>query len=73
MGLVADIDHLSRSVKAQFKYADKLMARYTIIIGGEELSKGVAKLRDMVDGSEAEVALDNIGTILQQNIVCNGR
>ncbi len=73
MGLVADIDHLNRSVKSQFKYADKLMAGYTIVIGEEELSKGVAKLRDMVDGSETEIALDNIVTILQQNIVCNGR
>lgn len=73
MGLVADMDHLNRSVKAQFKYADKLMAGYTIVIGEEELSKGVAKLRDMADGSETEITLDNIATILQQNIVCNRR
>lgn len=70
-GLVADMDHLSRSVKAQFKYANKIMANYTVIIGEEELSKQVAKLKNMLDGEEMEVSLNNIIAVLQQNIVCN--
>ena len=70
-GLVADMDHLNRSVKAQFKYANRLMADYTIVIGEEELSKGAVKLRNMGDGEEIEVALNNIISTLQQNIVCN--
>ena len=69
--LVADMDHLSRSVKAQFKYADRLTAGYTIVIGEEELSKGTVKLRNMTDGRELEVASDDIVDVLKQNIVCN--
>lgn len=69
--LAADIDHLSRSVKAQFKYADRLMAGYTIVIGEEELSKGTVKLKDMINGGEIEVASDDIIDVLKQNIACN--
>ncbi len=69
--LVADMDHLGRSVKAQFKYADRLMAGYTITIGEEELSKGTVKLRNMTDGREMEVASDDIIDVLKQNILCN--
>ena len=69
--LVADMDHLGRSVKAQFKYADRLSAGYTITIGEEELSKGTVKLRNMIDGKEMEVASDDIIDVLKQNIVCN--
>lgn len=69
--LVADMDHLGRSVKAQFKYADRLSAGYTITIGEEELSKGTVKLRNMTDGKEMEVASDDIIDVLKQNIVCN--
>ncbi len=69
--LTADIDHLSRSVKAQFKYADRLMAGYTIVIGEEELSKGTVKLKDMINGGEIEVASDDIIDVLKQNIACN--
>ena len=69
--LVADMDHLSRSVKAQFKYADRLTADYTIVIGEEELTKGTVKLRDMLDGKETEAASVDIVDILKQNILCN--
>lgn len=71
MGLASDMDHLNRSVKAQFKYANKLMASYTIVIGEEELSGGIVKLKNMVNGEETEVALDDIVAVLGQNIADN--
>jgi len=67
-GLIADKDHLNRSVKAQFKYANKVDANYTIVIGDDELSKGVAKLKDMVSTEETEVALSDIANIIMQNL-----
>ena len=67
-GLVADKDHLDRSVKAQFKYANKVMAKYTVVIGDEELSKGVAKLKDMVNSVEAEVDLNDVATIIKESL-----
>jgi len=68
-GLIADKDHLNRSVKAQFKYANKVDANYTIVIGDDELSKGVAKLKDMVSTEETEVALNDIANIIMQNLI----
>ena len=39
------------------KYADKLNAKYTIVIGDSEVEEGVAKLKDMQTGEETEIAL----------------
>ena len=55
-GLKADLDHAARSMKAQFKYANKVGASKVIVIAGDELEKGVVKIRDMSNSSEAEVA-----------------
>ena len=63
-GLRADIDHACRSMKAQFKYAGKAGAKNVVVIGGDELEKGVVKLRDMENSVEAEVARDKIIEIL---------
>ena len=46
-----------RSLRAQMKYADKLGAKYTIVIGDNEVDEGVAKLKDMKNGTETELAL----------------
>lgn len=59
-GLAAEMDVMDRSLKAQMKYANKLMARYTVIIGEEELAKKIAVLRNMANGEQMEVALDKI-------------
>ena len=57
-GKSADFDHMGRGIKAQFKYADKIGAKKVIVIGSNELEKGVAKLKNMADGSETEVSLN---------------
>lgn len=65
-GLKADLDHAARSMKAQFKYANKVGASKVIVIAGDELEKGVVKIRDMSNSSEAEVARSEaVQTILQ--------
>lgn len=57
-GFYAECDLMGRSVKAQMKYADKLGAKFSCIIGGDELEQGKAKLKRMGDGESFEVALD---------------
>jgi len=57
LGISAERDTLFRSVKAQMKYADKLGARYTVVIGDEELKNGRANLRDMATGEQTEIEL----------------
>lgn len=55
-GIKADIDHAARSMKAQFKYANKIGAAKVIVIAGDELEKGVVKVRDMANSTETEIA-----------------
>ena len=63
-GVRADMDHTARSMKAQFKYAGKLGVKKVIVIAGDELEKGVVKLRDMDASSEVDVAKDEIVAML---------
>ncbi len=58
-GVLAEIDHLERSIKAQFKYADKIGARYVAVIGGNELQEGVMNVKDMSNGNSEPVAFEN--------------
>lgn len=58
-GVNAETDLMSRSVKAQFKYADKIGAKYVAVIGGNELALGVANVKNMADGAQESVAFEN--------------
>ncbi len=64
-GLKAEIDHLKRSTKAQFKFADKVGAHYSLIIGDDELAKGEAQLKDMRTGEQKGVAFEEIVSALK--------
>lgn len=57
-GLRAECDHVGRSFKAQFKYADKLGARYVAVLGEDELKSNSVKLKNMATGEESTVSLD---------------
>ena len=54
-GVKTEIDHMDRSIKAQFKYADKIGAKYVAVIGGNELAEGVMNVKDMATGENAKV------------------
>lgn len=56
-GLKAEIDYLDRSVKSQMKAADRMNASYTIILGEDELSNGLAAIRNMKTGEQVEIEL----------------
>ncbi len=57
-GVKADCDHMGKSLKAQFKYADKVNAPLIAILGGDELQKGVVKVRNMSTREETEIPVD---------------
>ena len=67
--LRADMDHQWRSLKAQFKYADKLGAQYVAVLGEDEMAKGVVKLRDMRTREEWEVPLTAAPDVLTKRIM----
>lgn len=56
----ADKDHLDRSLKAQFKYSNKINARYTIVIGDDELDKDEATLKNMETGDQKLIKISEL-------------
>ena len=59
-GVYAECDIVGRSLKAQMKYADKIGAEYTLIIGDSELESGRGQLRAMADSAQTEIDLDEV-------------
>jgi histidyl-tRNA synthetase len=60
VGIRAEIDHQSRSLKSQFKLADKLGAKHVAILGADEAAAGVIKLRDMATREESLVTTEEM-------------
>jgi histidyl-tRNA synthetase len=54
-GICADLDYGGRGMRAQFKQADRAGASYAVILGEDELARGVATVRDMASGEERAV------------------
>ncbi len=59
-GISAEKDLMGRSLKAQMKYADKLGAKYVVVLGDEEIDSNRAVLRNMKTGEQKDVSLDSI-------------
>jgi histidyl-tRNA synthetase len=65
-GLPAQMELQSRGVKAQFKRADRLAARVTLIVGGDELARGEVTLRDMATGEQRAIARDAVVSTVRE-------
>ena len=61
LGALVETDHVGRSLKAQFKYADKVGAANVLTIGENELSAGKGVIKDMAGGTERETSLEAEG------------
>jgi len=59
-GVAVSIDTLNRNLKGQMKYANKLAARYSVVIGDDEIEKGVVTLKNMVSGEQKEINASDI-------------
>ncbi|MCL1845325.1 MAG: histidine--tRNA ligase [Defluviitaleaceae bacterium] len=62
-GIRAESDLLGRSVKAQMKFADKINARFTMVIGESELAQGAANVKNMQTGEATGVDFDGLAKI----------
>lgn len=67
-GILAEMEYTGKSLKAQLRRADKLKSRRVLILGEDELSRGVAQLRYMDESIQEEVALDGLETHLLNEI-----
>lgn len=64
-GFSADMSYKLGSMKSQMRLADKNKARYVIILGQEELGKGVVTIKNMAKGDQQQVPLEDYGKIFQ--------
>lgn len=63
-GFFAEYDLIGRGLKAQMKYADKIGAKYVIVLGDSELESGKGKLKNMSTGEQTDIELN--GSICEQ-------
>ena len=67
-GISADFDHAARSVKAQFKYAGKVGARFVVAIGSNELESGMYTIKDMAESNSESVAAADAAAYLASKL-----
>jgi histidyl-tRNA synthetase len=71
-GVSCAMDFENRSLKSSMKLADKSKAKYTLIIGEDELAKGRFLLRDMSSGEQVDVSeeelMEKLTTKAQRNL-----
>lgn len=65
-GLKVRMDTMARNIKGQFKYANRLGARYTIVIGDDEISRGVVSLKEMATSLQREVKTEDLAEELMK-------
>ncbi len=65
-GIATDTDYQGRSLKSQFKQADRLGARAVVVVGPDELAAGEVTMRDMTTKDESRIPLGEIAERLKQ-------
>lgn len=67
-GIRVDQDYQNRKIRAQFRAADRLQAKYVCILGEDELEKGIILIRSMKTGEEIEIPISKINEIMFERI-----
>ena len=63
-GIRAEMDTRERNLKGQMKYADKLGAEYTVVIGEDEVASGELTLKKMSDSTQTKVRKDGLADVI---------
>ena len=66
-GICAETEYTGRSVKAQFRYADKQNSRYVIVIGDTEVQSNNVVIKRLSDGRQDEIMINNIASYIMEN------
>ena len=64
----ADTDYEGRSLKGAMRLANDVGARYCLLLGEDELNKGVVTLKDMASGDQKEVKVEGLIEELMTNV-----
>ncbi len=67
-GIRTELDYEGKSLKSQMRRANKLKARYVLILGEEELNRGRAVLRNMEDKSQEEIPISDILNVIKGKV-----
>ena len=67
-GFIAETDICGRGLKAQMKYANKIGAMFTMVLGDTEIEQNSAKIKNMDSGEEREICLDDLSDVLFDEI-----
>jgi histidyl-tRNA synthetase len=59
-GIKAEMDLMGRNIKGQFKYSDRLNAKYTIVIGDNELDQNQVSIKNMETSTQKQISLEDI-------------
>lgn len=57
-GFFVEYDLIGRGIKPQMKYADKIGAKFVVVLGDNEIESGMAKLKNMETGEQTDISLD---------------
>jgi histidyl-tRNA synthetase len=68
LGISVEMEGEKKSLKSQMRRADKLRAQHVLIVGDEELGKGIALLRNMDTKEQVELKLEGIENELLQRL-----
>ena len=63
-GIATDLEVMARGLRAQLKQADRLGARFALLLGEDEIRRGVATIREMATGAQDEAPLDVLPDVL---------
>jgi histidyl-tRNA synthetase len=61
-----ETDYLNRSVKAQMREANKMNAKFVLLIGGDEYERGKIVLKNMMNSEQEEITKNNLESVIQK-------
>jgi len=68
-GISTELDHQARSLKSQFKMADKLDVSFVVVIGPDEMAQNLYTLRNMSDGTQQTLTLEELFELLADDTI----
>lgn len=68
-GVSAEKDYQDKKVKAQFKAADRLSAKYVAVLGDDELEQNVINVKNMETGEQEEVSLSSFVSYVKEKLL----
>lgn len=67
-GIICDMENMGRSLKAQFKQADRLNSKFLLLLNDKDLENNVVTIKDNVTKEEQKINIDELLDYLNVNI-----